>query len=309
MTESRQRHTAPRLAVLGGVVGAFVAFSVPAFASAVPPKITPSEVTFAIPAGSTSTWTLNLWSHSVLEGSNHGTSGVLTVPVPATSDCTFQADVTVVPVDGTRSFYSGKRATVPGCGPPQTIGGHVFLCNAAGGPTTTEISGGTLAASGPQTVGSQANPLGPIHVASGNYTMTATSPSGYVFVPCGGSATIGLTGASASELVDVPAGGSGVGSFYVVVAPTGSVGGGGSPGASGSNVGPSTSPGTPGPTSSLSKQSRPPATRVSSGSLAFTGMNVGPLLISGLLALVLGTLATATSRVRKRHAERSTARP
>ncbi len=308
MTETRRRHTALRLAVLGGVVGAVVAFSVPAFASAVPPKITPTTATFAIPAGSTSTWTLNLWSHTVLEGSDHATSGVLIVAVPATSDCTFQADVTVVPVDGTRFFYSGKRATVPGCGPPQTIGGHIFLCSASGGPTTSEISGGTLAASGPQTVGAQANPLGPIHVATGNYTMAATSPSGYVFVPCGGSATIGSTGASASELVDVPAGGTGVGSFYVVLAPTGSLGGGGSPGGSGPNVGPSTSPGTPGPTSSLTKQSHP-VTRVRSGSLAFTGMNPGPLLLSGLLALVLGTLATATSRVRKRRAGGSTAGP
>jgi len=283
-----------------------VALSAPAFGSApVPPRITPSEATFTIPPESSSTWTLNLWSHGTLEGSAHDTSGTLTVPVPVTNDCMFQADVSVVPVDGTRSYYSGSRATVPGCGPPQTIAGHIFLCDSTGAPTTTEITGGTLAATGPQTLASQANPLPITHVLAGSYTMSAGSPPGYVFVVCGGSATVGSTGATASESVGVPAGGAGVGIFYVVTpAPTGSVGGGGSPGGSGSTTGPPTSPGSPGPASSLINKKQPvTATRVSGRSLAFTGMNTAPLLLSGLLALALGTVATATSRARKRRTQ------
>ena len=42
------------------------------------------------------------------------------------------------------------------------------------------------------------------------------------------------------------------------------------------------------------------ATPVASGSLAFTGMNIGPLLLAGLLSLTLGTLLLASTRVRRR---------
>jgi len=105
-----------------------------------------------------------------------------------------------------------------GCTPSQTIAGHVYDCS-AGSPTTTEVPGGLLGASGPQSVPTQANPLGPVAVAAGSYTMNASSPNGYQFVGCGGTATI-LTPTSATEPVTVPPAGNGVGIFYVARKPS-----------------------------------------------------------------------------------------
>jgi hypothetical protein len=307
-TRPSRRHrtgrNALRLAVFVGVTGAAVAFSMPAFATNVRPNISATEATFAIPTGTTSSWTLKLWSHGAMKGSATGTSGTLTVGVPATSDCMFQADVSVTPVGGQSSYYSGTRATVPGCGPPQTIAGDIYQCSGTGTPTTTEIGSGTLAAGGPQAVPSQANPLAPTKVPSGSYTMTAGAPAGYVFVVCGGSASVVSTGISASEPVVVPAGGAGFGAFYVVLAaPVGSLSGGsGPPQSPGSGSGPSTSPGTPGPVGTVAHHTQPgPATKVGSSTLAFTGLNTGPLLLVGLVVLALGALATTVSRARRRH--------
>jgi hypothetical protein len=60
-----------------------------------------------------------------------------------------------------------------------------------------------------------ANPLSPTSVLAGSYAMTATAPSGYQFVQCGGADTVN-TPTSASATVFVPADGAGVGIFYVV---------------------------------------------------------------------------------------------
>ena len=98
----------------------------------------------------------------------------------------------------------------------QTLAGHIYLCN-AGSPTTTEVLGGTLAASGPTTVTATANPLAPKHVMAGAYTMTAANPSGYQLVACGGSSTPNGSGTSATESVTVPSLGAGVGVFYVSI--------------------------------------------------------------------------------------------
>ena len=97
----------------------------------------------------------------------------------------------------------------------QTIAGHIYLCT-NGTPTTTEESGGTLAASGPSTLSATPNPLAPTGVNAGGYTMTATAPPGYQLVVCGGSSTPNSSGSSATESVTVPSGGAGVGIFYVV---------------------------------------------------------------------------------------------
>jgi len=100
----------------------------------------------------------------------------------------------------------------------QTIAGHIYDCT-GGTATTNEVAGGTLGASGPQTVPTQGNPLNATPVAAGGYTMGATAPSGYQFVICGGTATINSP-ASATESITVPSGGSGVGIFYVSQIPT-----------------------------------------------------------------------------------------
>jgi hypothetical protein len=304
------------LAVLAVVLGTATALAAPAVATAPhAPSLSPTQSTFTIPAGSTSTWTLRLWSHGSLEGSDSATSGMLTVPVPATSDCTFQADASVVPVGGHSSYYSGRRATVPGCGPLPTIAGDIYSCPAAGA-TTTEVPGGALAATGPQTLPSQANPMAPTPVLSGTYHVTAGSPPGYMLIACGGSAIVAPGGASATEVVPVfigdtgstlesaktVSGGGGVGIFYVTAkpAPLGAGGGATSPAGSGltsaqTTVGPALAAGA-------ATQAAVPlaATPVASGSLAFTGMSIGPLLFVGLLSLTLGTLLLASTRVRRR---------
>jgi hypothetical protein len=231
------------------------------------------------------------------------------VAVPFTSDCLFQADVSVTPVGGERSWYSGVKATVPGCGGPlpETIAGDIYLCSDNGTQTTTEVEGGTLASSGPQTVPSQPNPVEPMKVPSGTYTMTAGSPSGYVFVVCQGSASVGSTGVTASESVDVPAGGTGLGTFYVVLAaPVGSLSGGSGPTPTptpSSGSGPVTSPGTPGSVDTVTHRSQTPsATRTGDSALAFTGLNTVPLLVAGLITLALGAITTEASRIRRRTA-------
>jgi len=262
------------------------------------PSITATKATFTIPTPGTSTWMLRLWSHGSLEGSASATSGTLTVEVPATSDCAFQADVNVQPVSGSQYFYSGARAIVPGCGPVlQTIVGDIYLCTSSGAQTTTEQPGGTLSTTGPSTL-SQANPLRPTKVPAGTYTMTATAPSGFELVACGGSASVATDGNSATEQVTVPAGGQGIGIFYVIApVPAGSLSGGsGPPGGLGSGSGPPTRPGTSGPTLPIA----PKVTKVVGPKIAFTGLDVEPILITGFLALWCGVVSLLTSRARRR---------
>jgi hypothetical protein len=282
------------------------------------PIITTTRSTFTVLTPSTSTWTLQLWSGGTLEGSDMATSGLLAVDVPHVTGCVFQADVDVTPLGGRRYFYSGSRATLRTCGvkqTTQTLAGHIYLCSAAGAPTATEVTGGVLEATGPQTVAAQANPLVPTAVATGHYTMTASSPGGYVFVVCGGGATVGSGGTTATESVTSPPGGAGVGRFYVAATPTGAGGG-----STGSN--PTTPAGPIGGTSSSNSSTALPATAhvataaahsppvlepvtAAEGSrLAFTGMDVGPPLLLGLLLIGLGTVmlsCSAPRRSQKRH--------
>lgn len=96
----------------------------------------------------------------------------------------------------------------------QSIGGHIYLCDSTH-PSATEVPGGTLASTGPQTLGSSPNPLPTTKVAPGGYVMTATPPPGYVLVACGGSSAPASGGTAATEGVSVPPRGSGVGIFYV----------------------------------------------------------------------------------------------
>jgi uncharacterized repeat protein (TIGR01451 family) len=153
-------------------------------------------------------------------------SGVITLSTNST-----WADGTNVSHSGTADLSAlhcgGAPATQPAASKPtvapprisppsisQSIAGHIYLCNNSV-QTTSEVPGGTLAATGPQTLGYSPNPLGSIDVGSGVYTMTATIPPGYVLVTCGGSSTPASGGNTASEAVTVPAGGAGIGIFYV----------------------------------------------------------------------------------------------
>ena len=168
----------------------------------------------------------------------------------------------------------------------QTIAGHIYLCDADAG-TTTEVSGGTLAASGPTTVPATANPLAPTSVGAGGYTMTASTPKGYTLVTCGGSSTPDGSGSSATEPVTVPSGGAGVGIFYVVAVVTSTA---------------VTSPPTsaialspPAPPATATQTSSPPAP-----ALAFTGAPLSQEWVVGAAAALLGMGLMVMARYRRR---------
>jgi len=86
----------------------------------VKPVITATQVSFAIPSSPTGIWHLVLTTYPPPPqrlGTTTGTSGTLTLPVPQTATCSFQADVYVqVGGVGKLDFYSTKKAVVPGCG-------------------------------------------------------------------------------------------------------------------------------------------------------------------------------------------------
>jgi hypothetical protein len=84
------------------------------------PVITATQVTFTIPASPVGTWRLALTTFpppTERLGATFGTSGTLSLPVPQTPTCSFQADVSVQ-VGGVGDFvrWSSSHAVVPGCG-------------------------------------------------------------------------------------------------------------------------------------------------------------------------------------------------
>src|SRR5215831_13250667 len=117
-----------RLALaLGTILVAGSVLSTAGVASAgihVKPVITATEVTFTIPSTPTGVWQLGLTTFPppvTHLGKVQGTSGTLSLPVPKTATCSFQADVKVE-VTGTSTFvmYSSAKAVVPGCGGSMT---------------------------------------------------------------------------------------------------------------------------------------------------------------------------------------------
>jgi uncharacterized repeat protein (TIGR01451 family) len=148
-----------------------------------------------------------------------GASGVITLTTSST-----WADGVHVIDSGTAelsSLHCGGSAlpayvVAPPASQPilQSIAGHIYLCNNTL-PTVTEVPGGTLASTGPQTLGSSPNPLPSTEVAPGGYVVTATPPPNSVLVACGGTSAPVSGGTTATEAVAVPTGGSGVGIFYV----------------------------------------------------------------------------------------------
>ena len=96
----------------------------------------------------------------------------------------------------------------------QSIAGHIYLCNNSV-PSATEVPGGTLGATGPQTLAPAPSPLVSTEVAPGVYVMTATPAPGYLLVACGGPSIPASGAKSATVGVTVPPGGNGVGIFYV----------------------------------------------------------------------------------------------
>ena len=68
------------------------------------------------------TWTLSVHSHGQLIGSAQGTSGMLTVTIPAPATCGYQADVTQVGPKGVIHFFSGSHAHGSCCASLTTTG-------------------------------------------------------------------------------------------------------------------------------------------------------------------------------------------
>jgi hypothetical protein len=162
--------------------------------------VTPSSAAIAVtPATATFTQTL--------PGSTTGTD---TLSVLGTWSTGF---VQTPNPSGTVTLPGGCTALPPPPPPVQSISGHIYNCS-SGTATTTEVTGGTLGATGPQTVATGPNPLVSTSVLAGGYTMTATPPTGYTLVACGGTSVPDTGGTSATESVTVPSGGSGVGVFY-----------------------------------------------------------------------------------------------
>ena len=86
----------------------------------VKPVITSTQVSFTIPASPVGTWQLGLTTFPppvTHLGKVQGTVGTLTLPVPHTATCSFQADVKFeAPGTGTFVLYSSAKAVFPSCG-------------------------------------------------------------------------------------------------------------------------------------------------------------------------------------------------
>jgi hypothetical protein len=105
-------------AVVAGTVVGTAAFA--GAGSHAKPVITASQVTFTIPSSPAGVWRLVLTTYPPPVqklGMTLATSGTLTLPVPQTPTCSFQADVKVQ-VGGVGDFvmWSSSKAVVPGCG-------------------------------------------------------------------------------------------------------------------------------------------------------------------------------------------------
>ena len=154
-------------------------------------------------------------------------TATLTQTLPAGTTGLITLDVSSTWSNGVSETDSGTfdLSTLNCAAPVQSIQGHLYLCN-NGNPTTTEESGGMLAAqgSGLSVVAPTLNPLAPVDVSAGTYSMTASSPPGFQLVTCGGPSLPGAAGSTATESVSVPSGGEGVGVFYAAPSsPPGSV--------------------------------------------------------------------------------------
>ena len=103
--------------VAGSVLGSAAVASA---GTHVTPVITATQVTFAIPASPAGVWRLVLTTYpppTQKVGETFGESGTLSLPVPQTPTCSFQADASVQ-AGGVGAFvrYSSVKTVVPGCG-------------------------------------------------------------------------------------------------------------------------------------------------------------------------------------------------
>lgn len=110
----------------------------------------------------------------------------------------------------------GVFYVIPIPAPVQTIQAEIYEC-LSGAPSTSLVSGGSLDV--PAASLSSANPLAATNVAAATYTVNATAPASYQFVPCGQTGVTITSPGSANQDVVVPSGGAGDGVFYVEAVP------------------------------------------------------------------------------------------
>ena len=103
--------------------------------------------------------------------------------------------------NGNGIFYVAANPTTA------LLGGHIYDCT-GGSSTTTEVTAGTLGATGSTPVPVAANPMAPTSVNSGDYVVTATAPTGYTLVACNHVGT-------GPQTLGVPPGGNVTAVFYV----------------------------------------------------------------------------------------------
>jgi len=214
-------------------------------------------------------------------------SATMSQVLPASTASPASLTVQGVWTGGTTLSDSGTATLPKPCPVPGELAGHIYNCP-SGVATTNEVSGGTLGATGPQTVATQANPLNPTDVLAGTYTMIATPPTGYRLVTCNGASTVNSSGTSATESVAVPAGGSGTGIFYVSLIPVTTAAGATTT---------TTTTRVSGPVLGPVTSSTTPVTKSRSSTLAFTGVaGFFTLLGLGLASLLAGSAILISRR-------------
>jgi hypothetical protein len=226
-------------------------------------------------------------------------SATLTQVLPASTTGPATLAVKGVWSDKFITSDTGSTPLPTGCPPPptQSLSGHIYLCPGGTSPTTTEVPGGTIGATGPQTVASGANPLLPTNVAAGQYTISATAPTGYQLVVCNGSSTVASGGHSATEAVTVPVGGQGNGVFYVTTVPAPAVSG-----ASGSAGLTSSTPPAPAHPAPSAPATAPAGSQVQGATSVHTGepwAGSEPLVMAAVI-LGSGLFGTGVWRWRRR---------
>lgn len=182
---SRGVKNGARLLVVAGLAMLLTGlFANVASASVTQPTLNSSKATFAIKAGSSATWRLSLWEilssgTQKLVGRDSGTSGMLVVKVPQTSNCYFQVDV----MRDTK-YYAGFKKAVPFCG-GTSVSGSTTTTTTHTTPTTTKTPPTT---SKPKTSGGGGTT--PTTTAPGSSSSSGSSP-GTTTVP---SSQLAFTG-------------------------------------------------------------------------------------------------------------------
>jgi hypothetical protein len=134
-----------RLGIGIGVIFLIAVGSAPwAFAQGQQPTITSSVASFTIVSTNArgAVWILNLWASGNRVGTDSGTQGTLTVEVPPTHACKFQADVL-----RNGKWYSGNVVTLTSCG------GHTVPPTTTTTTTTTSTTPVTSSRGGGQAKG------------------------------------------------------------------------------------------------------------------------------------------------------------